>query len=87
MALSQIHADRTPSLANSNGKVSCASHLDTIGKALAHPKSVENTSAHLSFLWTIYCQTSCLTTKDVPCNDNKDSYHLFGIVSTTNGGV
>ena len=47
MALLQIHAGRTPSLANNNKKVSCASLLDAIGKALVHPKSVAYTCAHL----------------------------------------
>ena len=47
LALSQMHLGGTPSHTNSNDKVSCASLLDAIGKALAHQKSVAYTCAHL----------------------------------------
>ena len=47
MALLQIHVVETPYLTNINDKVSCASLLDAIGRALAHPKSVAYTYAHL----------------------------------------
>ena len=42
-----MHAGGTPSLTNNNDKVSYASLLDAIGKALAHPKSLAYTCALL----------------------------------------
>ena len=87
LALLQIHADRTPSHANSNDKVSCASPLDAIGKALAHTKSVAYTCEHLLPLLDTALQASCLRTQDVLGSDNKNFYHSFWIVSITKDGA
>ena len=83
MTLSQIHAGRPPFLADSKDKVSCASLLNAIRKALTHLKSVAYTFAHFFPFWTLYWQTSCLKTKDVPGDDNKDFCHPFWIISKT----
>ena len=54
LPLSQIQAGKTLSQANSNSKISCASLLDAIGKALAHPHSVPYNCEHLlHFLGTV----------------------------------
>ena len=47
MALLHMYAGETPSNVNNKGKVSYALLLDVIGKALAHPKFVAYTCAHL----------------------------------------
>ena len=50
LALLQVEAGGTPSLVKKKGKVSFASFLDVIGKALAHPMSVAYTYAYLLLL-------------------------------------